>query len=910
MSEQSPEVVATADLSPLSPAPISAQASSPALVPKLQDHADTLDVASLDHPPVPALPSWTSFTMPPEMETTDISDTIVVGGDDSDDSQGESDNSFDAYGEDEDEEVEEHQEVEPKADNDSNEVDDYARTFDSPAAQDEIEVDGAQPDVSRASESMISSDAPDLLKPQSLAAPISVPSSSSPDTSRANGGPLQGLSTSQSEPAAAVHAPTSESPSNAPVVSAPEPVTEASAEAAAPLVSPSSAHVPVPHPTSAAAEDDATIDIQKLVDEITARAAAAASASSTSTSALTAETTQTPSQTVPGALNVTNSASSTLPPKPTAVPQIPPYQPSAANANAHAPPTAPNPSASPTTPRGTYTAGGAPGTASNAVSSMSPPPSAFLNGGQAQSPSSLTNAHHMPTAGGAPGDNIYAPASNQTWEAFLAEEKRYTTEARWERFPEGSRIFVGNLSIERVPKRAVFDVFSKFGHLAQISLKSAYGFVQYHTAAEGQAAMQNAQGIQLGGRTIHLEVSRVQKKFEKKEHRERSPERRNQRGTNTSGGWGETRNDRRGDQGWRRDDYRPGRSPSPRRNDGRDAFHHRDHRSQSPPRYGRSGANSYRRRSPSPRGRPSSDDDRLDMPRRYGNDVPDVQLLLLQEVQRDFVGWIQGIFRAKGLRTDVMYLNPRFPREAMIGRQVLEGVHGIIELDYAAQAQGKVSIQVFNRSGAGGASVRFDMYKDIDPAIAAELVLREKSQSSASQRMYAQPPPYAPRNNYGNPYPAGSPPPPAGYPAYQQPPQLPSHQYPTGAYGQAAAAAPAPAAAAANLANMVGQLDNASLQALLASLQTGQGAASQAAAAPMMPGMPHGSDPHAQQIDINALLGNLRNAANGGGGAAAPMTTPSYQAAPPTYAPAAGSYGLETAQQVQTIIDQLKRAAQ
>lgn len=45
-------------------------------------------------------------------------------------------------------------------------------------------------------------------------------------------------------------------------------------------------------------------------------------------------------------------------------------------------------------------------------------------------------------------------------------------------------------------------MFHRFGRLAQISLKNAYGFVQYHTVAEGQAAMQGAQGIELGGRRI------------------------------------------------------------------------------------------------------------------------------------------------------------------------------------------------------------------------------------------------------------------------------------------------------------------------------------------------------------------------------------------------------------------------
>jgi hypothetical protein len=48
----------------------------------------------------------------------------------------------------------------------------------------------------------------------------------------------------------------------------------------------------------------------------------------------------------------------------------------------------------------------------------------------------------------------------------------------------------------------VFDLFHQFGRLAQISLKSAYGFVQYHTVTDAQAAMQHAQDAILGGRKI------------------------------------------------------------------------------------------------------------------------------------------------------------------------------------------------------------------------------------------------------------------------------------------------------------------------------------------------------------------------------------------------------------------------
>lgn len=62
----------------------------------------------------------------------------------------------------------------------------------------------------------------------------------------------------------------------------------------------------------------------------------------------------------------------------------------------------------------------------------------------------------------------------------------------------------GNLSQERVSKRDVFELFHQYGRLAQISLKSAYGFVQYHTSSDAQAAMNALQGAEVKGRKISM----------------------------------------------------------------------------------------------------------------------------------------------------------------------------------------------------------------------------------------------------------------------------------------------------------------------------------------------------------------------------------------------------------------------
>ena len=94
------------------------------------------------------------------------------------------------------------------------------------------------------------------------------------------------------------------------------------------------------------------------------------------------------------------------------------------------------------------------------------------------------------------------------------------------------------------------------------------------------------------------------------------------------------------DEPRRRDDYRPRRSPSPRGFRGRDeyrggrdrsperVFYSRPSRSRSP--YGWNGGN----RSRSPRGREYDEDADLPLLRRDPRDVPDVQLILIEEVDR------------------------------------------------------------------------------------------------------------------------------------------------------------------------------------------------------------------------------------------------------------------------------------
>lgn len=273
--------------------------------------------------------------------------------------------------------------------------------------------------------------------------------------------------------------------------------------------------------------------------------------------------------------------------------------------------------------------------------------------------------------------------------------------------------------------------------------------------------------------------------------------------------------------------------------------------------------------------------------------MPDVQILLMQDVHKDFVEWVQRSFWEQGLRVTAMFLNPRFPRDAVIQRQVLEGVHAVVELDMRAQTTAKIPLQVFDRSA--GSNVRFDQYQDLDPPIAAQLVLRAKG-SIAPQPTYPPPANYAPQP-YGAPAPAP-------YGAYQQPP-IPAQQ---------------PPAAAPDLTSLVGQLsqmgnvDNTTLQTILASLQQGP----QSHMPALMPHAPPVVTPGASNagVDLNSLISNL--AAASANSAPPTMGVPAMQTYPgsvypptnrgPRGPPAAGSS--DPARDVQNIMETLARIRQ
>ncbi|KAI6245896.1 hypothetical protein HI914_06136 [Erysiphe necator] len=483
-------------------------------------------------------------------------------------------------------------------------------------------------------------------------------------------------------------------------------------------------------------------------------------------------------------------------------------------------------------------AAGAPGTSTDPRSGLPPPPSVSFRG-QLSSANSISPNTHMPVNRSslqelpnlADQDEVdyfetkWAPEVQKMYDEFLEDERRYVTEGLWDRFPMGSRLFIGNLPSEKVTKRDLFHIFYHYGKIAQISIKQAYGFIQFLHSDHCYRALDCEQGSEVRGRKMHLEISKPQKNVRNAQssgQRAKSPDR-------SSGGRNYRNNDRydrqtqmtRTDEYGRplrvRDDYRPVRSITPPRgtNRPRDPYDNRDRRRSRSP-YNHRENSRYRDRSLSPRLRDGIDDFNLVIPRRDPRDVPDVQIILMEQLDRQFVSWVENELHSRGIKTEVMFLSPRVSIEAVIRRQIFEGVHAVSRLSSTSQNSSKIPLQVFDRQG-GVNNVRFDEYENLEPKIAGELVLRAKQNHTISQVQapaYSQAPPYS-QANFSNT-------------TYQSP----------------------VVSAAPNIASLVGSLDNATLQKLLGSLGTSQ----------QQPNLPV-TTPVAQTstIDLAGLLGGLKN---------------------------------------------------
>lgn len=196
----------------------------------------------------------------------------------------------------------------------------------------------------------------------------------------------------------------------------------------------------------------------------------------------------------------------------------------------------------------------------------------------------------------------------------------------------------------------------------------------------------------------------------------------------------------------------------------------------------------------------------------------------MDELDRNFISWVERAFTAASIRVDVLLLSPRLSEAAVIRRQIIEGVLAVSRVTRINQQTAKIPLQVFDRT-KGAANVRFEEYDNLEPSIAAQLVLRAKANASFA------PPPV----QYG--YGAGT--------LQQQPVTT----------------------APPDLSNLITSLDTSGLQKLLGVMQ---------------PPTPQHSGP-----GVTALTPELQRLFGNAGAPMTPQQAPSYSHMPPSSDPLA-----------------------
>ena len=76
--------------------------------------------------------------------------------------------------------------------------------------------------------------------------------------------------------------------------------------------------------------------------------------------------------------------------------------------------------------------------------------------------------------------------------------------------------------------------------------------------------------------------------------------------------------------------------------------------------------------------------------------------------RRQYIRWVDNAMKSRGVRVDVLLMQPRWSDEAVVRRQVMEGVLGVVHLYRADRMRNKVPLKLFKRDPGGGMNGAFD----------------------------------------------------------------------------------------------------------------------------------------------------------------------------------------------------------
>ncbi|KAG0165144.1 hypothetical protein DFQ28_009496 [Apophysomyces sp. BC1034] len=121
---------------------------------------------------------------------------------------------------------------------------------------------------------------------------------------------------------------------------------------------------------------------------------------------------------------------------------------------------------------------------------------------------------------------------------------------------------------------------------------------------------------------------------------------------------------------------------------------------------------------------PITSGEEFSFPRRYGKDVPIVQVITRSDVNRSFVEYIENVFKSRSIHIQSLSLPYGRPsRDVVVKEMILEGVKAIVIVEREHEAQSKVYLQVFAPNDEAG-NVRFDEYANISVEDAVTIVQR------------------------------------------------------------------------------------------------------------------------------------------------------------------------------------------
>ncbi|CAG8560668.1 8900_t:CDS:2 [Funneliformis mosseae] len=363
---------------------------------------------------------------------------------------------------------------------------------------------------------------------------------------------------------------------------------------------------------------------------------------------------------------------------------------------------------------------------------------------------------------------------------------RKISDAEFQALPSGSRLFLGNLSTHSTSKKELFDIFSPYGEILQISIKNSFGFVQYDNVESVIKAIEGENGrilhgLKLGNKPWNHSPIQEDGGF-KPGFAHRHKKNWNQRGGGHKNAWqqnerelsspagrghGQSFSNRRHNEYERRPndpkfarrtsydsrsgydypehkefrspqefrgdlkedhDYRPReervfRRGSYREQHREERFKNRSKPYKIPPR----DFNERRQSREYPYRSLSHDEpnEEFPLPRRQGNDVPECQIIVLEEVERNFLWQVENAFSEASITVHILHLSRKLHPQSVIRQMVIEGVHAVVFIERHLALNGRVNMQIFDQSRSRD-NVKYDEYNNIKVEEAVGFLLRTR----------------------------------------------------------------------------------------------------------------------------------------------------------------------------------------